>query len=161
MIINQLQKNLWLHILCFFIFFGVFLWAGIHQIYHQDEYRWVEMALRIHDNPIDQPPLVPFLYSIIIKLFGSSMMRLLPAFFGLTNLVLVYLIAHRLSGRKIIGVIATGLFAITSYSLIASLQIDIDGAILPFFVLASLYCYLRFRQGDKRWVWLLGVALIG
>ncbi len=141
----------WLFPAAVFLFI-ILLWGGIHQAYHQDEYRWVEMVLKIHDNPVDQPPLTPFLYGIVIKLFGVDWMRLLPAFFGLLNIGLVY----KLGGRW-----AAGLYAVCSYALIASLQIDIDGAVLPFFVLASVYCYTRFRAGDRHWLWLLALAITG
>jgi hypothetical protein len=51
--------------------------------------------------------------------------------------------------------LATGLFAINAYSILGATMIDIDGALLPFFVLLAYYAYLR------KWWWLLVIALIG
>ena len=165
--IVRLRKKLgmavaaWPTLVLVLVGFLFLLFLGFGQVYHQDEYRWVEMVLKIHDNPVDHPPMAPFLYGIVVRLFGDASLRLVPALMGLANMVLVYLVSVRLSARRRVGILAAFLFASCSYSLIASLQIDIDGAVLPFFVLASVYCYLRAQEGNRLWLLVLAVALAG
>ncbi|MBI2064484.1 MAG: glycosyltransferase family 39 protein, partial [Candidatus Yanofskybacteria bacterium] len=81
--------------------------------------------------------------------------------FGFLNLVLVYQIVKKVTSGAKIALLGAFLYVISVYSAISNLQIDIDGAILPFFVLLTYYAYLRMSE-DKGWFWrvifVLGIA---
>lgn len=156
------------HYLIFGGFIAVFIISrimGLGQIYHQDEYRWGQIA-----NPFfgylsgPHPPLTEFLFKIVGRYVGFDYLRLVPFVFSFFNLILLYLVSLKISKNKNIALIAAGLFTVNIYSLIANLQIDIDGATLPFFILLSYYAYLHIREGGlikKQWLVLFGIAVVG
>ena len=149
-----LKNNKWLLIIFAAFVFTRFL--GLGQIYHQDEYRWASIA-----NPFFEelgsphPPLPEYLYKFAGKFFGFDNLRVVPLFFSFLNLILIYFVLLKISrnnrpirnltgesrpkGAEKIALTAVGLFAVNIYSLIANLQIDIDGAILPFFNLLGAF----------------------
>lgn len=161
--INFLQNNKWLLIIFAVFIFTRFL--GLGQIYHQDEYRWASIANPFFgDLSSPHPPLPENLYKLAGRVFGFDYLRIVPLVFSFLNLVLIYLISLKISRNKKIALLAAGLFTINVYSLIANLQIDIDGAILPFFILLTYYVYLRaLEEGKmrKRWFVLFGLAVAG
>ncbi|MDP3764128.1 MAG: glycosyltransferase family 39 protein, partial [bacterium] len=75
---------------------------------------------------------------------------------------LIYLIVSKVFNKKA-ALAAAALFVLNIYSLIAGLQVDIDGAILPFFVLLGYYGYLGLLEGGhkRRSLFLLGLAIVG
>jgi len=136
--------------------------GGVNQIYHQDEYRWVVIADETNDVATDvQPPMYLFLLNITGRLFGYEQLRILTAFIAILNLLLVYFVSKKTSANKSIALLAGFLFAFNAYSLIAGLQIDIDGALMPFFVLTSYYAYLKLGDNRKLWIPVLALSLIG
>ncbi|MDO8496204.1 MAG: glycosyltransferase family 39 protein, partial [bacterium] len=160
---NFLKNNKWLLIIFALFIFTRFL--GLGQIYHQDEYRWASIANPFFgDIASPHPPLSENLYKFVGRIFGFDYLRIVPFMFSFLNLILIYFISLKISKNNKIALIAVGLFAINIYSLIANLQIDIDGAILPFFVLLTYYAYLHILEEGKRkerWLVLLGLAVIG
>ncbi len=155
------------HKFIFIIIVSIFLvtrFLGLGHIYHQDEYRWASIA-----NPAfgelasSHPPITQLSLSLLGGLFGYENLRVIPLIYSIFNLFFVYLIALKLSaGSKKIAYIAASLFAINVYSLISNLQVDIDGAILPFFILLSYYSYLKLiKDGDRRFLLLLLLAVVG
>ena len=160
--ITTLKSNRWL-----IIIFAIFIFTrffGLGQFYHQDEYRWVSIANSaiFGDLSSPHPPIMELSLSLAGRFFGYENLRVVPFVFSILNLWLVYLLARRLSGGKKAAYFAAGLFVVSVYSLIANLQIDIDGAILPFFVLLSYYFYLKITvDKDKRFVWLFLAAIVG
>lgn len=145
--------------------FVVSRFFGLGQIYHQDEYRWASIA-----NPFfgqlssPHPPLAEYLYKFAGRVFGFGNLRIIPLIFSFLNLILVYLASLKITKNRKIALIAAGLFTVNIYSLIANLQIDIDGAILPFFILLNYYAYLYILEKNsarKRWFVLFGLAVAG
>lgn len=151
--------------------FIVLRFLGIGQYIHQDEYRWVDIADSVAagvNNPeavSPHPPLMQglfYVFSIFEKIFHFNNLRLIPLFFSTLCFVLVYLISLRPNSNWLQAYIAIGLFTLNIYSLIAGLMIDIDGAILPFFVLSSYYFYLRWViDKEKRFVLPFIIAMAG
>jgi hypothetical protein len=135
---------------------------GIHQIYHQDEYRWVVLTYQPGGEKIDvQPPMYLLLLKTAGRLFGTANLRILSALLALVNLFLIYLVSKKITGNKSIALLACFLFSFNAYSLIAGLQIDIDGALLPFFVLTAYYSYLKLADNKKLWAPVLMLTLVG
>lgn len=154
-------KNKWLWLLVF-LFIATRL-LGLGQLYHQDEYRWVQQVYVEEFGVVDSPhpPVMQTLFSLGGKLFGYNNLRIVPFFFGLINLLLIYVVALKLTGNKKVAYIASGLYVVNIYSLIASVMIDIDGTLMPFLVLSAYYFYLKvFKDGDKKFRWLLALVLL-
>ncbi len=135
---------------------------AIHQPYHQDEYRWATIANPLfHQEFGSHPPMNQVALSVYGRFFGYDTLRVVPLMFSFGGLMLIYLISIALSSSRRIGLIAALLYSVNIYSVIAGLQIDIDGAILPFFVLLAYWAYLKVLDGDKRFRWLLVAAILG
>lgn len=158
---NFIKNNKWLLIIFAIFIFTRFL--GLGQIYHQDEYRWaMQVDPQINDTS-PHPPLTKYFLRTTGLLFGFEHLRIGVLFFSILNFWLIYLVSLRLTGQKKIALMAAGLFTINIYSLISSLQIDIDGAVLPFFILLAYYAYLQILENKKTQKWLIvfGVAVVG
>lgn len=146
-------KNKWLWLLVLLFIATRFL--GLGQLYHQDEYRWVQQVYVEEFGVVDSPhpPVMQSLFSLGGKLFGYDNLRIVPLFFGILNLILIYVVALKLTGSKKIAYLASGFYILNVYSLIASVMIDIDGTLMPFLVLLAYYFYLKvFGDGDKKFI---------
>ena len=131
------------------------------QIYHQDEYSWLTQMDGTDHSPQVHPPLYLFLGRITGEVIGFGHIRWVTVPFALTNVLLVYAVSFRLTRRRSIALIAAGLFALNAYSILAATMVDIDGALLPFFVLLAYLAYLHILDKQHRWYWVLAVALVG
>jgi 4-amino-4-deoxy-L-arabinose transferase-like glycosyltransferase len=143
--------------------------AGIHVPYHQDEYKW-----QMYANPalyapgsVPHPPLTELIYRVIGHAVGYGNFRVIPFAFGLMNLFLIFVLARIMYSARA-GLWAATLFTLTFFSLLASLMVDTDGAILPFFLLLMAIPYYRlrdsgFRTTSEYWRWwaLLIAAALG
>ena len=145
--INIIKNNKWLLIIFAVFIFTRFL--GLDFIYHQDEYRWAMQADPQTNEVSPHPPLTKYFLRATGLLLGFDHLRVGILLFSILNLWLIYIISLRLIGQKKAALIAAGLFTINAYSLIAGLQIDIDGAVLPFFILLSYYGYLLIAEDRK------------
>lgn len=154
------KNNRWLLILVvFFILTRIF---GLGQLYHQDEYRWASIANTAEFGELESPhpPMAKFLFTLAGKVFGYDNLRLVPFLISIVILLLIYVVSFQVSGSKTMASIAASLLAVNTYGLIANLQIDIDGAILPLFVLLAYYFYLRFStDGNKKFLLPLVLAM--
>lgn len=137
---------------------------GFGHIYHQDEYRWASIADPFFGNlESPHPPLPEYLYKAVGQLWNFNYLRMVPLAFSFLSLILLYLVIKKLTGKPAIGIVAAALFTVNIYSAIASLQVDIDGALLPFFVLLGYYSYLYLAENpkDKKYWSLFIIALAG
>lgn len=138
------------------LFFALRL-PAIHSPYHQDEYKWPIIVNPALTEPggIPHPPLSEVIYRATFYLFGSDNFRLTPLLFGFANLVLIYLIVRRRYSVNA-AVWAVLFFALSYYSVLASLMVDTDGQILPFFFLLALWFYdsFNFSLSGKKKLWL-------
>ena len=155
------QRLILVAIIGSFILIGL---SGLDYIYHQDEYRWASIVDPFFgDLRSPHPPLPEYLYKFAGRFFGLDYLRIVPFLFGFLNLILLYLTVKKLTGKPAAGLIAAALFTVNIYSVIASLQIDIDGTILPFFVLLGYYAHLYLLENSrsKKYWTLFIVSLIG
>lgn len=105
------------------------------------------------------PPLSILVHSFFRLVFGNFVWvsKLLLMLVGLANICLVYLIARRVYNNKS-ALFSAAIMAFSAYSILASLQIDIDGSFLMFFYLLSSFSFVEFEQTKKRkWKVLTGV----
>ncbi len=152
------ENRILLVVLILFIFLRLLV---IGQIYHQDEHRWLIQANSQFNELSPHPPLGKYFFRLIGLIFGFDFMRIAPFVFSLGVVVLVYFVSMEITKSKMIALWALGLYAINIYAIIASVQIDLDGAIVPFFGLLFYYSYLKILEGKKKWIYVLILSLIG
>jgi len=121
---------------------------------HQDEYKWpmiVNPAIP-SDTEIPHPPLSQFIYRTAGYIVGFDVhFRFVPLFFGTLNLLLLYYFMRMQFGKKE-AVIASLIWIFSYFSVLASLMVDTDGEIMPFFFLLALIGYYKSKNahhGDK------------
>lgn len=130
---------------------------------HQDEYKWPRIADPMGNIGLDipHPPLSQFIYREAGAVVGYDVdLRYVPLLFGLLNLGLLYVLVRRLFDERT-AAIAAALFALSYYSILASLMVDTDGQIMPFFFLLSVLAYLWAKSAlSARERTLAAVALV-
>ncbi len=136
---------------------------GVGQLYHQDEHRWaiaVNGSYGVWDA-IPHPIFSKLIYMGIGAITGYDYLRVVPLILSLLTLTLIMVVAQRAYGT-LTSLIAGLLYATTTYALIGSLQIDIDGAFLPFFTILSIGAYLEWQRATakKTTYGALGVLLL-
>jgi len=116
---------------------------GFLQPYHHDEYKWAlaaNPAFGMTDT-IPHPFLARWLYEQVGGLFGYDYLRIVPIVLSLVLMTLLYIWVRKWYG-EIEAVVALALFALCAYALLGSVQIDIDGALLPLIALVTIAAYL-------------------
>ena len=159
--LSLLKNNYWL--LRLVLLFIITRFLGLNQLYHQDEYRWVSQVYTAEFGEVDSPhpPIMQSILSLGGRMFGYDNLRIVPFVFGILNLFLIYAISLKITGNRKIVYFSSGLYVISIYGLIANLMIDIDGAVLPFFVLLYYYFYIRtIKDGDKKFILPLAAVII-
>ena len=162
-IFNSGKYKTFLLVLVFVIIFIFLRIPGLDSPLHQDEYKWPEIA-----NPalsggveIPHPPLAQFIYETAGRVVGyDTDFRYVPLLFGTINLLLLFYLMQMLFGRKE-AIIASLIWIFSYFSVLASLMVDTDGSVMPFFFLIALIGYfkLRFKE-DRRLLW-WGVLVLG
>ena len=132
-----------------FILFLSFHFFGLHIPYHQDEYKWPHYANPEISVPgiVPHPPLTEFLYRVIGYGIGYDNFRFIPFFFGILNFFLIFYLA-KIIFEKRTALWVLSLFTFSFYSLLASLMVDVDGAVMPFFFLIFAISYFKLKEKD-------------
>ncbi len=150
-------KKEWSLILFLVLLFIIVRLPGLDIPLHQDEYKWpiIVNPTFVSEIGIPHPPLSEFIYRTAGKIVGfNTHFRFVPLFFGTINLILLYFLVKIIFGRR--EAIVAGVIWILSYfSVLASLMVDTDGEIMPFFFLLALIGYykLKVAQGRSRYIW--------
>lgn len=150
-------KNEYLLIFIFVLLFIAIRFPGTSLPLHQDEYKWpIIVNPENHgQTSIPHPPLSQFIYKTAGYIVGFNVnFRFVPLFFGILNLILLYSLMKSIFGKKE-AIIASFIWIFSYFSVLASLMVDTDGQILPFFFLLLLFSYYKLRQseGDTRHLW--------
>ncbi len=121
---------------------------GVALPLHQDEYKWPDIVNPAHvsETEIPHPPLSQFIYQTGGAVVGYDVhFRYIPLFFGTLNVLLLFIF---LRGRfdTAVALVGASLFTISFYSILASLMVDTDGQILPFFFLIALIAFDRIQK---------------
>ena len=163
--LRWIKGQSWLLILFLIFIFLALRIPGVSLPYHQDE---MKTALAIGQGGgaaagLHHPPLTQLLFRLDGLLFPDYFYRLFPLILSLISLYFLYEIVRRRVNKNA-ALISVFLFAISAYGVLSSLMLDTDGAILPFFLLISFYCYDRWRfDSESRkttWLILLFISLI-
>ena len=127
-----------------------------------DEADWLAATLgQVPDyRSIYHPPLGLTIYAIFQDILGHRYqnVRLASMFFGILTLITTYFIAKEIYGKRI-AMISGLIMSITYYPVLASLQIDVEGAILTFFVSATFYSFTKYLNTERRfWQYVAGIS---
>jgi len=97
---------------------------------------------RFDGTPQADQPVLPLLLYASFKLFGvgEASARIVPVFFTLLSIILVFLIGRRLYS-PLEGVIAAGLFSVTPMVVLVGRNVQYE-AVFMFFGLLGVYLYL-------------------
>lgn len=144
------------------VFIGI-RFPGTDLPLHQDEYKWPKIVNPglSSDTEIPHPPLSQFIYREAGTVVGYDVdFRFVPLFFGTLNLLLLYYFLRMRFGRKV-AFVGGILFTLSYFSILASLMVDTDGQIMPFFFLLALISYYKANVslGRTRLWWILGLLL--
>lgn len=145
------KKEYFILFLLIFVFLVLRI-PAVHHPYHQDEYKWPMYAYNIGYKPGDvpHPPLTEYIYRITGKIFTENDFRFTPLIFSTFNLILLYIFVRNRYGFSP-AVWSASFFTLSFFGVLASLTIDTDGAILPFFFLLSLIFYdLAYKSSGKK-----------
>jgi len=138
-------------------------------IYHQDEHKWariVNPAFGLQGESV-HPPFTEITFHYFGELFGYDHLRWLILLFAAACFWMIFKIAREQYNKQAAWW-SLLLFAIIPYSVIASIQIDIDGAILPFWILLTFWSLTRLdwrslktSKAARWWLVLLGIGILG
>ena len=162
MIMNILSshKTIFITVALFFILLRL---PGLDLPYHQDEKKYA-VSISVADSNTPHPPISKAIMIYTAKIFGRDNFRVMPFLFSIANLLLLfYFVRFKYGMRAALWAIL--LFAVSYYSVLASLMVDIDGAILPFFLLLSMIGYYRWQEANGQrskfmWGFILVATLI-
>lgn len=161
---NRNTKIVLILLLVLFIALRLF---GLSLPYHQDEWKNVSASETLYTagSFFAHPPLQSFLFVSSRALFGIDSMRIVPFLFSIFSAILLFFVLKRRNGQHS-ALWAFGLFAICIYGVWGSLMVDVDGSILPFLFLLSVFCYdeLFAVAVGRRWrcgMFLSIVLLVG
>lgn len=150
-------NNEWFLVLILVLVFIIIRLPGTSLPLHQDEYKWpliVNPSLE-SNSEIPHPPLSQFIYKVGGEIVGfNTNFRFIPLFFGTINLLLLYYFVRENFGKR--EAVISGLIWVFSYfSVLASLMVDTDGEVMPFFFLLSLIGYFKLQnsEGRKKYLW--------
>ncbi len=154
---NYFKDNEWFTVSLLVVLFVLIRLPGTSLPLHQDEYKW---PLIVNPNiesktEIPHPPLSQFIYKTGGEIVGfNTNFRFIPLFFGAVNLLLLYWLMKIMFGRRE-AVVASVIWIFSYFSVLASLMVDTDGQIMPFFFLLSLISYFKFlnSENNKKYLW--------
>jgi 4-amino-4-deoxy-L-arabinose transferase-like glycosyltransferase len=141
---------------------------GLTLPYHQDEWKNVAAAENISSAGefYAHPPLFQMIFVAAENLFGPNGLRMLPLIFSVGSALLLYVVVRSRGGTKA-GLWALGLFTVCFSNVLGAVVPDVDGSILPFFFLLSVFVYERWMSvppGKLQTKWfslLVAVLLVG
>ncbi len=133
-----------------FLFVAVRL-SGLDLPYHQDEQKYVARGVSLLGTGVTSghPPLLGIIMTAAGFFFGDAFFRLMPFLFGVGSFLLLYALMRTLFDNKT-ALWAGFLYAISPYGVWASLMVDVDGAVLPFFAFAAFLFYVLWHQRIDR-----------
>ena len=143
-----LRRKEWVWLVVLAVFFVILRLPAVHHPYHQDEYKWPMYANPAISAPgaVVHPPLAELVYRELGPAVGYDNFRFIPFAFGLINLFLIFYLSKLIFNSSKIAFWTAFLFAVSFYSILASLMVDVDGAVMPAFFLIMSIGYFQLRK---------------
>ncbi len=158
------EQHEWLVVAALCLVFVLLRLPGVSLPLHQDEYKWplITNPTYVSVTAIPHPPLGEFIYRTAGRMVGFDVhFRFVPLLFGTLNLILLYYLVRERFGKRE-ALVAIGIWIFSYFSVLASLMVDTDGEIMPFFFLLALIGYYKYTSGKKyTWLVLCVLACIG
>jgi len=155
--------------LALFAAFLAFRLPLINNIYHQDEYKWAEIAdpfFKMEGESV-HPPITELAFHYGGAFLGYDHLRWIILAFSLGCFFLIYKLAKKMYSQNS-AFFSLILFILVPYSVLASIQVDIDGAILPFWILLTAWSFenVDFKKplNSRRsvsWIIMLLLSVVG
>jgi len=133
----------------------VFVLFLLTKVFFLDNFLWYDEAgwgadlfdfTGLSHTPTNIPhmPLAMIFFKLSTLIFGYSnfALRLVPLIFGIGIFFLVYSLGKRIYNKET-GLLGCLLLAISFWPTVAFTTIDMDGAVLSFFILLSIYFFVR------------------
>lgn len=138
---------------------------GLSLPYHQDEYKWPIIVNPELTEPggIPHPPVGEAIYRHFGKIVGYDNFRIIPFVFGILNFFLLFYLVRNIFRVKT-ALWSVFLFFTSFYSLLATLMVDTDGAVMPFFFLILSIAYFELKKRNFQsliWIALLLLGAVG
>lgn len=151
----------WRFAILIVLVFLVLRLPAIYYPYHQDEWKNVAASETIEGAGkfFAHPPLMQIAFVTAYQIFDIDNFRIFPLLFSIASGILLFLIVRNRTDKKI-ATWAVILFTVCFYNIFGSLVPDVDGAIIPFFFLLSVYLYDLFNKSDDKNKWKWFVLLI-
>lgn len=119
---------------------------GIDLPFHQDEAKIAIIAdEQIVGSLAAHPPLTEILWRWSGQVLDAMDLRLVPLLFSTLSAILLYVVVRRRAGAYA-AYLSLILYVVCAYSVLASLMLDIDGAVLPMLFLAVVVTYDRAHE---------------
>ncbi len=108
---------------------------------------------------VDHPPLLPIFVSLFFRIFGEHewSARLVPVLFSVASVILIYMLGEKLWSKRV-GIISAIAFAANPMYLFYGRMVDHE-ALVTFFALLSVLLYIKWLDGDNRYLWGLCVSI--
>lgn len=105
-----------------------------------------------------KPPIFMWVTALFYTIFGVSEFwaRAASSFSGIALLVVAYFIAKFIYD-KWVGLFAAAIL-LTSYQFVASSRFGTTDIMLTLFTYVAVYAYLRHREGDQRWWYVVWIS---
>lgn len=148
--LTKVLKSRYFWLFLIFVLFLLVRIPGLNLPYHQDEQIWPTIGSSglkgLGDlGSAPHPPLSGLIFVAAVYLFGQEHLRFLPFVFGIINFwLLFFLVKYKFSWNAALWSVV--FFSAGFYSVLASLMVDTDGQILPFFFLFSVLSFYKWRD---------------
>ncbi|MBI2062824.1 MAG: glycosyltransferase family 39 protein [Candidatus Yanofskybacteria bacterium] len=154
---SKLYKKIPLFLVIIFILFLVLRIPGLDLPYHEDERVWPGLGSAGLEGlgGFVHPPFTNLVFIAAVSTFGEDHLRYLPFLFGIINFWLLFALVKRRFSTKA-AFWSSLFFSAGFFSVLASLMIDTDGQVLPFFFLLSATSYFKWRESvnlKNKFIW--------
>lgn len=107
----------------------------------------------------EKPPLFIWFIMLSFRFLGMSefSLHLVSGIFGVGTILLTYFLAREMFKDKATGFLA-GYILATTPMFIWAIRSGLTDATLTFFITLGFYSIWKAREGDTRWLWVLGLA---
>lgn len=111
-----------------------------------------------HTNWFEKPPLTFWIMSGLFRVFGVSELsaRAVSALAGVGTVAVIYLIGKLQRGP--VGGLIAALILLTTFQFVQMSRLVYTDVLLVFFIYLAIYGYLRVKDGERRWWYVVSIS---